>query len=102
MTRGFSCARTLFTVITAGAILFLPRVVTACSVCFGAPDSPQTQGVRYAVLFLLFVVAGVLSCILAFFVYLVRRAKIVAASSMTRDEFDRAMNPVQDDGLSHW
>jgi len=83
-------------------VLLLPRVAVACSVCFGAPDEPQTRGVKYAILFLLFVIGGVLACILAFAVRVVRRSRLVPPDPMTRDQFDSAMNPAQENGLSHW
>ena len=48
-----------------------------CAVCYGAPDHPVTQGMNNAVLFLLFVIVFVLSCVAGSIIILMRRAKIV-------------------------
>ena len=62
------------------AMVCMPQLVQACSVCFGASDSPQTQGVKYSVLFLLGVIVTVLAAFAAFFVQLARRAKLARVS----------------------
>jgi heme/copper-type cytochrome/quinol oxidase subunit 2 len=43
----------------AVALLFLPRLVAACAVCFGAADSPMVHGQNSAILALLAVVGVV-------------------------------------------
>ena len=43
--------------------LILPNFLNACAVCYGAPDDPITQSLNKAILFMLFVVFFVLSCI---------------------------------------
>lgn len=63
----------------------LPRLVEACAVCFGDPDSPQTAGANYAILFLLAVTGGVLGSFGAFFIYLRRRARWMAAIGPNAD-----------------
>jgi hypothetical protein len=50
-----------------------PGQATACAVCFGAPDSPMTQGLNAGILFLLGVVILVLSGIAGFAVHLARK-----------------------------
>ena len=49
----------------------------ACSVCFGAPDDPETRGASLAIAFLLVVVAVLLASFAAFFICLARRANLV-------------------------
>lgn len=59
------------------AVLF-PRLAEACSVCWGASDSPQTQGTNNAILFLLLIVVLVLSGMGGFFITLMRRSRLAA------------------------
>ena len=47
----------------------------ACSVCFGDPESPQTQGMNSAILFLLGVIGSVLAAFASMFVYWVGRSR---------------------------
>jgi uncharacterized membrane protein YphA (DoxX/SURF4 family) len=42
--------------ITAAAWLGLPRAAAACVTCYGAPDSPMTQGMNNAILTLIGIV----------------------------------------------
>lgn len=68
------------------AVLFLlsvPAVAQACSVCFGNPDHPQTQGVQKAIVFLLAVIGGVLAALATFFIHLVRRSRLAARTATT-------------------
>lgn len=59
-----------------GLILFVfPRISLACSTCFGAPDSPQAQGVRFAMISLLGVTGLVLGSFGAFFIFLIRKGR---------------------------
>ncbi len=53
-----------------------PSLARACSVCFGNPDSPHTQGMRSAIFFLLAIIGGVLVAFAAFFLRLRRLAKL--------------------------
>jgi hypothetical protein len=48
-----------------------------CAVCYGAPDHPVTQGMNNAVLFLLFIIVFVLSCVAGSIIILMKRAKVV-------------------------
>ncbi len=59
----------------------LPRVAEACSVCFGNPDSPHTQGVQNAVWLLLAVIVSVLVALSTFFIQCIRRSNLVARTS---------------------
>lgn len=45
----------------------------ACPSCFGAPDSPQTEAMKWAILSLLGITGTVLVGVGAFFVYLRKR-----------------------------
>jgi hypothetical protein len=60
------------------AILVAPRVALACPVCFGASDSPLAAAINMGVIMMLGVVAVMLGSFGAFFVYLNRRAKLIA------------------------
>jgi hypothetical protein len=66
---------TLITLILAMA----PRVALACPVCFGQNDSPLAVAMNLGIIAMLVVVAGMLGAFATFFIYLNRRAKMVAA-----------------------
>lgn len=57
------------------AIFLLPHKVSACAVCFGAPDSQIAKGVSWSVIALLAIVMIVLTGVAAFFIYLAKRAR---------------------------
>jgi hypothetical protein len=57
-------------------MLGVPRVALACPVCFGQNDSPLAQAMNLGILLMLIVVAGVLAGFAAFFISLVRRARL--------------------------
>ena len=57
--------------------------IIACATCFGAPDSPMTQGMNMAIFTLLGVTGVVLGGFVWMIVYLVRRARRYKAT----DEF---------------
>ncbi len=76
--RGFS--RALFIVV---ALLAAPRAALACPVCFGNSDSPMAIAMNMGIFMMLIVVAGMLAAFAYFFIYLMRRAKLVAAKDMT-------------------
>ena len=48
-----------------------------CAVCYGAPDHPVTQGMNNAVIFLLFIISFVLTCIASSIYILIKRTKAV-------------------------
>ena len=58
-------------------ISLLITTVYPCAVCYGAPDHPVTQGMNNAVLFLLFIIAFVLSCVAGSIFILIKRAKVI-------------------------
>lgn len=60
-------------------VVALPRIALACPVCFGQNDSPLAQAMNSGILLMLGVVAGMLTAFASFFIYLIRRAKHVAA-----------------------
>jgi hypothetical protein len=61
-----------------------PAIARACSVCFGNPDSPHTQGMNNAILFLLAVIVAVLACFAAFFLHLRRMSRLARAAGGSR------------------
>jgi hypothetical protein len=69
------------TVVATIALLIIPRVAMACPVCFGGPDSPQTQAAQTGILALLVVTIAMLGSIAGFFfVYLRRRIRLFEES----------------------
>jgi hypothetical protein len=62
-------------------VLAAPRAALACPVCFGQNDSPLAQAMNSGIIFMLVVVAGVLAAFASFFIYLMRRARLVAQQS---------------------
>ena len=67
--------KALFTLL----LLAAPRAAFACPVCFGQNDSPMALAINMGIIAMLVVVAGVLGAFASFFIYLMRRAKRVAA-----------------------
>lgn len=61
------------------SLLVAPRAALACPVCFGQNDSPMSLAINMGIIAMLVVVAGVLGAFASFFIYLMRRAKRVAA-----------------------
>ena len=55
--------------------VILPSMADACTVCFGAPGSAQTEAIGWAIGFLLVIIAAVLGCVSAFGIYLYRRSQ---------------------------
>ena len=56
------------------SILIL-NILSACAVCYGAPDHPVTQGLNKAILFLLGTITFILSCIMYGIYSLNKRSK---------------------------
>ena len=52
--------------------------VLACPVCFGAAETSMVDGTRLGILALLAITLAVQGAFLAFFLYLRRRAKLIA------------------------
>ena len=57
--------------------LFLPGISHACAVCFGAQDSPMTDGMNKAIMFLLFVISFVLTGVIFVIFIFYRRSKLI-------------------------
>jgi Na+-transporting NADH:ubiquinone oxidoreductase subunit NqrD len=70
--------KSLFTTISAIALVAAPRAALACPVCFGNSDAPMAVATNTGVFFMLGVVAVMLTAFASFFVYLIRRAKRAA------------------------
>ena len=62
-------------VLTAVAVLLIPTVLSACPVCYGAPNSPMTKSSNNAIMFLLGVIGFVQVGFVAMFWSFWRRAK---------------------------
>ena len=71
----------------AASFLALPSAF-ACSVCYGEPDSPTTQGLTWAIVALAGIVGVVLTGVTAFFVHLNRRASALDANGTAADPVD--------------
>ena len=55
----------------------VPRTLLACPVCFGQNDSPLALGINYGILAMLGFIGSLLLAFAAFFIYLMRRARLV-------------------------
>jgi hypothetical protein len=62
-------------VVIAICMLLVPSILSACPVCYGAPDSPMTKSSNNAIMFLLGVVGFVQVGFIALFWSFWRRAK---------------------------
>ena len=65
---------------------FFLQDASACSVCFGDPNSPMTHGAKAGVVVLLGVVVAVLGGILGVAFYWIRRAKLLQVQAAMRGE----------------
>lgn len=72
-------------VIAASLVLMSPAAAWACPVCFGESDSPMARGMNLGILFLLCVTGVVLASFAAFFIYLMRRARLAAPPLHSED-----------------
>ncbi len=66
--------------VVLGAIGWFPAAASACSICYGEPDSPVSRGLTWAIVALGTVVVGVLAGAVAFFVQANRKATVLAAT----------------------
>jgi maltodextrin utilization protein YvdJ len=62
-------------------LIAVARPALACPVCFGQNDSPLASAMNLGIFMMLLVVAGVLAAFASFFIYLMRRARLVARQS---------------------
>ena len=69
----------------AALSMAIPNMLLACGSCYGAADSPQTNGMNFAILSMIGVTGGVLTAMTSFFLYLRKRAKAYAASMSGED-----------------
>lgn len=66
---------------TTAAMLALPRLASACPVCFGAADGAMLRGSNMGIFVLLVVTLAVLGAFATFFAVLARRAKTAEAAA---------------------
>jgi hypothetical protein len=71
--------RTRFALIAGLALT--PRLALACPVCFGQNDSPMASAAKLGVIVMLVITGGVLAAFAAFFLNLMRRARLAADES---------------------
>ena len=64
---------------TALFALAAKQSVLACATCYGASDSPLAQGMNMGIMVLLGFISFVLLGVVAFFIYIIRRANALAA-----------------------
>ena len=81
--------KTLFTL----GLLAAPRAAFACPVCFGQSDSPLAWAVNMGVFVMLGFVGVVLSAFAAFFVYLMRRARLTADAPPAAGSYELGTDP---------
>ena len=58
------------------------NTLSACAVCYGAPDDPITMGMNKAILFLLSTIVFVLSCIFYGILSLIRRTNQIGIEEL--------------------
>jgi hypothetical protein len=73
--------RLLLRAFVMSSVVLAPRAALACPVCFGENDSPLAVAMNMGIIFMLVVVAGVLTAFASFFIYLMRRQRLVARQS---------------------
>jgi uncharacterized membrane protein len=56
-----------------GAVALAPSSLFACAACYGRSDSALAEGMNWGIFTLMGVVLTVLTCILVFFVHIVRK-----------------------------
>ncbi|MBE0541548.1 MAG: hypothetical protein IH623_09195 [Verrucomicrobia bacterium] len=66
-------------VVLLTAALLWPNSVAACTICYGDPESPLSRGLTWGITVLLGTVGMVLAGVVAFFVFLARKAASVRA-----------------------
>lgn len=75
-------AETVATVVFIVALiaLFYPATALACGSCYGAADTPATNGMNFAILSMLGITGSVLAALTSFFLYLRKRARLYLAT----------------------
>ncbi len=84
--------------VPVAAWLLLPQVVSACSVCFGDPQSPMTQGAVAGVTVLCGVVGFVLLSIAGTTAYFCYRGALLSRDSDLEPHSRRSSQPPKTDG----
>jgi len=69
--------------LTLAAVL-VPRLASACPICFGASEGPMLQGSNLGIFALLVVTLGMLGAFGAFFMMLARRASAAGGHTSER------------------
>ena len=69
----------------AAALVAVPRLALACPVCFGNSDAPMAVATNTGIIFMLGIVAVMLTAFASFFIYLIRRANRLAAEAAQAD-----------------
>jgi len=67
-----------FPKILVAAAAFAPSPLFACAACYGKSDSALASGMNWGILTLLGVVLTVLTCIVLFFVHIVRKEETLS------------------------
>jgi hypothetical protein len=75
--------------VAVAVMLAVPRVALACPVCFGQSDAPMAVATNMGIWMMLGVVAAVLVSFASFFIYLIRRAKLVELAEPTINPQER-------------
>jgi len=81
-------ARTVAALLVLG--LLHPGVASACSVCYGEPDSPAARGLSWAIVALAGVVVMVLAGAVAFFVQAARKSDLVQAADSSTSLIEKS------------
>jgi hypothetical protein len=71
----------IFFTVTGAALVLLPDAALACEKCYAATatDTPTVKGIGLAMLGLLLITVIVLGGIVAFFLYMRKRARMIAS-----------------------
>lgn len=87
----------LYLVVIFCALFIEKSQAFACAVCFGGPEDAATQAASSAIIFMLFLLLGVLASFAGFFIYLARRSGRVAEwqEIMEMEEGDSDAPPAQ-------
>ena len=64
-----------------GAAALAPSPLLACAACYGRSDSALADGMNWGIFTLMGVILTVLTCILVFFVHIIRKEEKVANGS---------------------
>lgn len=73
--------RRLRAIVFSALCIAAPRAALACPVCFGNSDAPMAIATNTGIMAMLVVVVGVLGAFASFFIYLVRRQRLVNAGA---------------------